>query len=339
MISTINKLNVLIFSFVPLITLLTVLLFVDLSQFRDDVNTKKQELTDVKPDYWKAPDSNAIRLEKDSSLIRYGKKLISSTSNYLGPEGTISKSTNGMNCQNCHLDGGTKIFGNNYSAVSATYPKFRSRSGTIESIEKRINDCFERSLNGKALSESSREMKAIVAYIKWLGADVSKGKTPKGAGLIELTFIDRPASPEKGKILFDEKCAVCHGKDGQGLANTEGNGWAYPPMWGDRSYNIGAGLYRLSRFAGYIKANMPLGATYDSPQLTDEESWDLAAYVNSMPRPSKDISKDWPDISIKPFDHPFGPFTDGFDEKQHKYGPFTPIVDKSKKLSKLKLGS
>jgi cytochrome c len=28
---------------------------------------------------------------------------------------------------------------------------------------------------------------------------------------------------------------------------------------------------------------MPLGATYESPLLTDEEeSWDLAAYVNSL---------------------------------------------------------
>jgi thiosulfate dehydrogenase len=78
---------------------------------------------------------------------------------------------------------------------------------------------------------------------------------------------------------------------------------------------------------------MPLGATYDQPQLSDEEAWDVAAYVNSLPRPEKDLSKDWPDISKKPLDHPFGPFTDGFDEAQHKYGPFKPIQEKRKLVS------
>jgi thiosulfate dehydrogenase len=78
---------------------------------------------------------------------------------------------------------------------------------------------------------------------------------------------------------------------------------------------------------------MPWGATYNAPQLTDEEAWDVAAYVNSMPRPSKNLSADWPDISQKPIDHPFGPYADGFDETQHKFGPFQPIVDRRKELN------
>jgi thiosulfate dehydrogenase len=70
---------------------------------------------------------------------------------------------------------------------------------------------------------------------------------------------------------------------------------------------------------------MPLGVKYDSPQLTDEEAWDVAAFVNSMPRPTKDISKDWPRMAGKPFDHPFGPYADKFSESQHKYGPWGEI--------------
>jgi thiosulfate dehydrogenase len=53
--------------------------------------------------------------------------------------------------------------------------------------------------------------------------------------------------------------------------------------------------------------------------------------VNSKPRPSKDLSKDWPNISKKPIDHPFGPYADGFTEVQHKYGPFKPIIEARKK--------
>ena len=285
---------------------------------------------------WKAPDLSTVPAGEIGDEIRYGKELVAHTSEFLGPNGSVMMMSNGMNCQNCHLDAGTRSFGNNYSAVASTYPKFRARSGALETIEKRVNDCFERSLNGKALAEDSREMKAIVAYIKWLGIDVPKGESPKGSGLVEVAFFNQAADPIKGKLLYQEKCTVCHGKNGEGISNADGSAWTYPPLWGKQSYNDGAGLYRLSRFAGYIKANMPLGATYNEPQLTDEEAWHLAAYVNSLPRPGKDITKDWPDISKKPVDHPFGPYADGVDERQHKFGPFKPIQEKRKELSKQK---
>ncbi len=288
------------------------------------------EKVSMLPDAWQAPDEASIPSGAEGELIRYGKELIAHTAEYLGPKGKVMPVSNGMNCQNCHLDAGTRPFGNNYSAVAATYPKFRARSGTEETIEKRVNDCFERSLNGHPLENESREMKAIVAYINWLGKDVPKGQTPKGAGLVELAYLDRPASPEKGLIIYEEKCLLCHGKGGEGVMNDAGTEFIYPPLWGEKSYNHGAGLYRLSRFAGYVKANMPLGATYFEPQLTDAEAWDVAAYVNSLPRPKKDLSSDWPDISKKPVDHPFGPFSDEFPEEQHKYGPFKPIQEKHK---------
>jgi thiosulfate dehydrogenase len=286
-----------------------------------------------KPDMWKAPALSDVPKNEEGKLIEYGRELIVRTSTYLGPNGSVQAMSNGMNCQNCHLDAGTKPFGNNYSAVASTYPKFRARSGTEESIEKRVNDCFERSLNGDALAEDSHEMKAIVSYIHWLGKDVAKGKSPRGSGLVELGFLDRPASAENGKLLYDQQCVVCHGKNGEGIALADNTGWQFPPLWGEGSYNHGAGLYRLSRFAGYVKANMPLGATYDAPILTDEEAWDVAAYVNSMPRPTRNLSRDWPDISRKPLDHPFGPYTDGFDETQHKLGPFKPIQEKRKVIA------
>lgn len=287
----------------------------------------------IESGFWKAPDASTIPTGIEGEEIKYGRELIANTSKFLGPKGSVKTISNGMNCQNCHLEAGTKTFGNNYSAVSSTYPKFRPRSGTQETIEKRVNDCFERSLNGQALPDESREMKAIVAYIHWLGTDVPKGETPKGSGLVALEFLDRAAKVSIGKNLYEEKCTVCHGKDGTGILNEDGTTWTYPPLWGDKSYNTGAGLYRLSFFARYIKANMPLGATHDAPMLTDEEAWDIAAYVNSLPRPSKDLSTDWPDISKKPIDHPFGPFTDGFTDDQHKLGPFKPIQAKRKKLS------
>jgi thiosulfate dehydrogenase len=285
-----------------------------------------------KPDNaWASPDSTTIANLPDASLILYGQDLISHTARYLGPKGTMLKVSNGMNCQNCHLRGGKKFFGNNFSAVASTYPKYRDRSGTTETIEKRVNDCIERSLNGTKLDESSREMKAFVAYIRWVGKDTPSQVIPEGAGLLNLNLLSRAADPKVGEMLYETKCARCHGTQGEGVISQDGREWIYPPLWGDKSFNTGAGILRLSRMAGYLKMNMPNDAKTDSTHLEDEEAWDIAAYISSMPRPIKDLSHDWPNIATKPVDHPFGPFADGFSEEQHRYGPFLPIVESRKK--------
>lgn len=289
---------------------------------------KKMEEIDA---YWTIPEFISIKDSTQRSLVRYGEELIMHTSEYLGPNGSVEKLSNGMNCQNCHMDGGTKIWGNNYAAVASTYPKIRARSGKMENMEKRINDCFERSMNGKALKNNSKEMKAIVAYFKFLGTNVPKDSIPQGTGIFNIPFLNRAADPQKGEAIYTAKCASCHGANGEGMMAMNQREYTYPPLWGPSSYNDGAGLFRMSRLAGYIKYNMPFGASFISPQMNDEDSWDVAAFINSQPRPTKDISKDWPDISKKPIDHPFGPYADAFSEQQHKYGPFKPIEAAKKK--------
>jgi thiosulfate dehydrogenase len=280
---------------------------------------------------WSAPDTSIIPKNETGNLIRYGRELIAHTSYYLGPKGIVSHSTNGMNCQNCHLEAGTKIFGNNYSAVASTYPKFRARSGSIETVEKRVNDCIERSLNGTPLDSNSKELRALVSYIKWVGEGVQKDSVPKGAGLYAVPLLERAANVEHGKIVFEKRCVSCHGMDGEGEKDTIINLYLYPPLWGVHSYNTGAGLFRLSRLAGYVRMNMPFDAKEEDQKLTDDEAWDVASYINSRPRPSKKFKQDWPDISKKPFDHPFGPYSDTFPEVQHKFGPFQAIVSAQKK--------
>lgn len=275
---------------------------------------------------WHSPDISRLDTSDSSQLIRYGRELIANTSVYLGPRGSVQQLSNGMTCQNCHLDAGTKLWGNNYSAVAATYPKYRERSGSVESIYKRINDCMQRSLNGKPLDTASREMQAMRTYILWLGRGTTKGQKVKGAGIKDLAYLPRAADPQAGRAIYSNKCQSCHREDGQGILQPDGRSYQYPPLWGQHSFNSGAGLYRLSRIAGYVRYNMPLGVTYDAPQLTDEQAWDVAAYICSQPRPAMDLSHDWPHLSGKPVDHPFGPYADTFTERQHKYGPFGPIA-------------
>ncbi|SFF12340.1 c-type cytochrome [Flavobacterium xueshanense] len=295
---------------------------------------KKVILQNETAKFWKPVD---IALIKDSTLkqeVEYGKDLIAHTAKYLGPNGSVKQITNGMNCNNCHLDAGTKPWGNNYGSVYSMYPKMRARSGQVENLYKRVNDCMERSLNGQPLKEDNREMKAMIAYIEYIGSKVPKGKEANASGIYDLEYLDRAADPVKGKALYDAKCASCHQKNGEGILAADKKEYTYPPLWGKNSYNSGAGLFRISRFAGYIKFNMPLGASYENPQLSDEESWDIAAYVENLERPSKDLSQDWPDISKKTMDHPFGPFSDSFTETQHKFGPFKPIKAEKKKNEK-----
>lgn len=312
-------------------------------------NFEKKKLSSTQTNYiqpdsnfthlWSAPsDWRMMRLNAAEQLkIIYGRELIAHTAEYLGPNGNVKPISNGMNCQNCHLIAGTQPWGNNYFAVESTYPKFRERSGTKENQIKRVNDCFERSLNGIALDSNSKEMQGILAYIKWLGTDVPKKKVPRGTGIFKIKGLKRASDPILGKIVYEQKCQSCHQSNGEGVLAENKKSYTYPPLWGKNSYNIGAGLFRISNLAGYVKYNMPLGATYQKPQLTDEEAWDVAAFINTQPRPLKDLSNDWPNIAGKPFDHPFGPYADPFSEKQHKFGPYKPIKEWKEKNKNLKI--
>jgi len=288
----------------------------------------------IPADAWKAPDDSTIPKGKAGDSIRYGRELIAHTAQYFGPKGTVAMITNGMNCQNCHLSAGTKLFGNDYAGFISSYPKMSGRSGKVEPASERIAECFERSLAGKVPDTAGKEVQSILAYMKWVGKDVKKAQKLFGSATEKIAFIDHAADPVKGKEVFMMKCQSCHGSNGEGLLNADNKTYANPPLWGKHSYNDGAGMYRLTNFAGFVKNNMPFGATYQSPQLTDEEAWNVAAFVNSQPRPHKDQHKDWPNLKKKPIDFPFGPYADGFSEKQHKLGPFKPIKAAQKELTK-----
>lgn len=338
LISIINKLILVIVVLVISLVLLPFILTHTNQPGKSDARVKEvmatnEERSKEQVTYWLAPDIETIKDEVQKQQVLYGKDLVAHTAKYLGPNGAVLKISNGMNCQNCHLNAGTVVYGNNYGSVASTYPKFRSRSGAVENTYKRINDCFERSLNGKGLDTTGKEMQAMVAYINFIGSNVDKGKKAVGSGFKDLAYLDRAADSVSGKNIYSSKCQSCHQLNGEGVFNADKTEFIYPPLWGNNSFNDGAGLYRLSNMAKYVKYNMPFGTTYQSPQLSDEEAWDVAAFVNSQARPHINFSKDWPDKSKKPVDLPFGPYVDNFSEKQHKYGPLKPIMAAQEKMA------
>lgn len=196
-----------------------------------------------------------------------------------------------LNCTNCHIAGGTRAKAAPWVGVTTRYPKYRKRSGKVDDLPERINGCFERSMNGTALDPESSDMASIVAYMTWLSDGVEDGTALDDIGMPRIT---PPAEPdrERGEALFQAKCAACHQADGQGLVGPDDQ-TLFPPLWGERSYNVGAGMARLNTAAAFIRWNMPQG---QEGTLTDQEAYDIAAYFIFQDRP--DFAKkggDWPE--------------------------------------------
>ncbi|GAA4795114.1 hypothetical protein GCM10023231_24390 [Olivibacter ginsenosidimutans] len=264
---------------------------------------------------------------EEGKMAEYGHKLITETYALIGPGTQKAITGNKLACSSCHLDGGTKSFAAPYIGLSGVFPIYIGREDKIESLEERINGCFERSMNGKAIDVNSKEMRAIMSYIKHLSKDAPVGTRLKGQGFVDFKAPDRAADIKKGAIIYKNTCATCHGPDGGGLKGTKGNregGYVYPPLWGEDAYNDGAGMARLLTAARFIKGNMPLGVTHDAPLLSDEDAFDVAAYINSHERPVKaNRELDYPNLAKKPVDCPYPPYQDEISQEQHQLGPFT----------------
>jgi thiosulfate dehydrogenase len=217
--------------------------------------------------------------------IRYGQRIMTDTQAtakiYVG---------NGLNCTNCHLDRGRTAYAAPLVGLTGLFPEYRSRRGSVESLEDRINDCFLRSMNGKSLPANSREMIGLLSYISWLSQGVPTGSEVEGRGFRDIRA-PSSADASRGKAVYVAKCSVCHGADGQGI-KAGANKYVFPPLWGAQSFNVGAGMARLSVAAAFVQAKMPLG---NAGTLTDQEAYDVAAYFTTQPRPDFVGKKnDWP---------------------------------------------
>jgi thiosulfate dehydrogenase len=235
------------------------------------------------------PSPDTIPGDLRGEAIRMGYLMVVDTQAYGKPY-----VGNALNCTNCHLDAGLNPNTASFVGISVLYPEYRARAGRKMSLTDRINECFERSMNGRALPPDSTKLAAIVAYIDWLSKNVPAGSTVPWRGVPRITQARSP-DPTNGRHVFEKKCAFCHGADGQGTM-------AAPPLWGPRSYTIGAGMARVGVAASFIKANMPRGWGWT---VTDDEAFDVAAYVNGQSRPDfPGKVNDWPQGG-KPADVPY----------------------------------
>ena len=223
------------------------------------------------------PPSGVIPAGAFGDAVRRGRALLVATR-----ESLPAHVGNRLRCVSCHLDEGRRESGS-WIGVFARYPQYRARSGAVETIEYRVNDCFRRSMNGTALDPAGRDMADIVTYFAFLSLGTPVGPPQPSTRLQRWAGLE--ADTAAGALVFAATCAKCHGSDGEGTAGG-------PPTWGPGSYNVGAGMARVRTAAEFIRRNMP----FDQPgTLTDQQAFDVAAYVNAQPRPDyREKEMDWP---------------------------------------------
>ena len=244
------------------------------------------------PDYV-IPDDMAILVEPNAQEILYGKKLLNET-NRLLPDYVKSQ----MACNSCHVAQGKVPLGAPYINTYNAFPQKNPRAGRIFTLADRINGCMQRSMNGKPLPENGSEMQAMIAYMKWLAQGLPHGAVVAVAnsGNIDMSLTPDPIH---GARLYKMHCASCHGDNGEGKRDMSGN-MAFPPLWGDESFNIGAGMARTYKAAAFVKYNMPMGMHTGGlwgagHVLTDQEAIDVAEYFTHQPRPDFPAKvNDWP---------------------------------------------
>ncbi|MFI4874579.1 MAG: c-type cytochrome [Blastopirellula sp. JB062] len=213
---------------------------------------------------------------KLGEVVRLGEAIVNQTDRHPLSKPFVG---NALRCTSCHLDGGKHPQAGSFRQTAAAYPAWSPREKRVITLEDRVLNCFMRSQNGIRPPNGSQVSVAVTTYITWLSSgapiqmNAAKPLGPNHVPPLDLTK-NQPADIQRGKIVYQQNCADCHGETGSGDPDN-------PPLWGDRSYNDGAGLSRIDKLASWLKVAMPL----DDPILTEQEAIDVAAFVNSHPRP------------------------------------------------------
>jgi thiosulfate dehydrogenase len=222
--------------------------------------------------------------DKLAEVVKLGEAIVENTTTHPMSKGYVG---NALNCTSCHLDNGRHEKAGTFLGTATAYPAWSQRENRVITLEDRVLNCFMRSCNGTRPPLGSEVSVAVTAYITSLSQGQTlrmNSKRPIGPGAIKLLAVKPDqADIQRGAVLYTSRCAECHQKDGQGDKDN-------PPVWGERSYNDGAGLSSVENLAAWLKVAMPL----DDTDLTDQQALDIAAYVNSHQRSHFEISKHLP---------------------------------------------
>lgn len=239
------------------------------------------------PNWYRAPNASSLPDSPENDLIRYGWQLIVDTPSHIGksaPDLSMRFAGNNLACTQCHMNAGLKPYAAPLVSTFGSFPSIYDDK--FLTLAERINGCMVRSMNGKPIPENSREMNAFISYIRFIGKDSPEGVRVPGMGLKSLKAATLKPDITRGEKVYAKNCATCHGAQGQGQARLAPDiGFSIPPLWGPESFNGAAGMSRLETAAAFVHANMPYNISYKDPVLSEQEAWDVAAFMTSQPRP------------------------------------------------------
>lgn len=220
------------------------------------------------------PSFDAIPKGPEGDMIRLGRDLFTNTQKLRGVF-----VGNDLACSNCHLGEGANPMAAPVWATPVDFPKYRGKNRHVNTFYERIAGCFSYSMNGTPPLPQSKVAVALESYMKFLSTGIPSRAVLKNRGYVYIPAPEAEPDFTRGEKVYAARCAMCHGKDGQGLKVSERT--VFPPLWGPNSYNWGAGMHDLEKAAGFIKHNMPLG----NANLTDAEVWDVVVFMNGHERP------------------------------------------------------
>src|SRR5215469_8386850 len=142
-------------------------------------------LTSASAEEWSVRDVDTLPMDAFGRTVRLGRDLIVNTAATIGPDASDPAkrfSGNGLECQSCHLDAGTKKFGLPLAGVWGLFPQFIGRENEVRTLEERINGCMERSMNGRMLPLDGPEMKTMLTFIRFISTGFSTGSSAEGRG-------------------------------------------------------------------------------------------------------------------------------------------------------------
>jgi thiosulfate dehydrogenase len=232
--------------------------------------------------YYLPPSESSIPEGPYGDAVRRGRDMFMETSTRVSDH-----VGNTLACVNCHLDAGRRENSAPMWGAYGLYPAYRGKTKSISTLEDRIMGCFTYSMNAQASPSGqpppagSDVYRDLMTYFSWMSDGAPTGEKMPGSGFPKVKKPEEGYDVMRGQKVYAMNCALCHGSNGQGQKDVE-SGVVFPPLWGPDSYNWGAGMARIDTAAGFIKANMPLGKPFS---LTDQEAWDVAAYINSHERP------------------------------------------------------
>lgn len=234
-----------------------------------------QSLNPQKPVQFTPPAADSIPNDEFGAMVRKGEQIFVNTQQhgrkYVG---------NSLNCVNCHLDAGRKANASPLWAAYVAYPAYRSKNKHVNTFAERLQGCFKFSMNGKAPPAGDEVLVALETYAYWLSTGAPVRQSVAGRGYPNLPKPAQSPDYARGQKLYAQSCALCHGANGEGQMS--GGKTAFPPLWGPKSFNWGAGMHDVKNAAAFIKANMPLGL---GGTLSDQDAWDLAMFMDSHERP------------------------------------------------------